>query len=82
MSAGRGFIALAAVIFGRWTTGGAALACLLFGAAEAGQIALQSSGARAPSALVQAIPYALTLVALVARARGRAPRALGKPYPG
>lgn len=77
MSAGRGFIALAAVIFGRWRPVGAALACLLFALAETLQFRLQGS-AQLPSQLVQMIPYVLTLVALVGVVgRVRAPAALG-----
>jgi len=79
MTAGRGFIALAAVIFGRWDPFRAALACVLFAAAEALQIQLQ--GAQAiPSQFVEMIPYALTIVAL-AGVVGRAvpPAALGRP---
>ena len=79
MTAGRGFIALAAVIFGRWDPFRAAVACVLFAAAEALQIQLQ--GAQAiPSQFVEMIPYALTIVAL-AGVVGRAvpPAALGQP---
>lgn len=79
MTAGRGFIALAAVIFGRWDPLRAALACVLFAAAESLQIQLQ--GAQAiPSQFVEMIPYALTIVAL-AGVVGRAtpPAALGRP---
>jgi general nucleoside transport system permease protein len=78
MTAGRGFIALAAVIFGRWDPFRAALACLLFAAAEALQMQLQ--GAQAiPSQFVEMIPYVLTIIAL-AGVVGRAtpPAALGK----
>jgi general nucleoside transport system permease protein len=78
MSAGRGFIALAATIFGRWDPVRAALACLLFAAAETLQIRLQ--GAQLiPSQFVEMIPYALTIIAL-AGVVGRAvpPAALGK----
>lgn len=83
MSNGRGFIAIAAVIFGRWSPCGAALACFLFGSAEALQIALQSSGAAIPTQFVQMIPYALTMIAL-AGVVGRSipPSALGKVYEG
>jgi simple sugar transport system permease protein len=78
MTAGRGFIALAAVIFGRWDPARAGLACLLFAAAETLQIQLQGSNA-IPSQFIQMIPYALTIVAL-AGVVGRAvpPAALGK----
>jgi len=81
MTAGRGFIALAATIFGRWDPFRAALACLFFAAAETLQIQLQ--GAQViPSQFVEMIPYALTIVAL-AGVVGRAvpPAALGKPAP-
>lgn len=78
MTAGRGFIALAAVIFGRWDPIRAALACLLFAAAETLQIQLQGNHVIA-SQFVEMIPYLLTIVAL-AGVVGRAvpPAALGK----
>ena len=78
MTAGRGFIALAAVIFGRWDPKRVAIACVLFAAAETLQIQLQ--GAQViPSQFVEMIPYLLTVVAL-AGVVGRAtpPAALGK----
>jgi simple sugar transport system permease protein len=78
MSAGRGFIALAAIIFGRWDPMRAGIACLLFAAAETLQIQLQGTQAIA-SQFVQMIPYVLTIVAL-AGVVGKAipPTALGK----
>jgi general nucleoside transport system permease protein len=78
MTAGRGFIAISAVIFGRWDPIRAAAACLLFAAAETLQIQLQGSHAIA-SQFIEMIPYALTIVAL-AGVVGRAvpPKALGK----
>ena len=78
MTAGRGFIALSAVIFGRWDPMRAAAACLLFAAAETLQIQLQGSHAIA-SQFIEMIPYVLTIVAL-AGVVGRAvpPAALGK----
>jgi general nucleoside transport system permease protein len=78
MTAGRGFIALAAVIFGRWTPVRAGVACLLFAFAEAVQIQVQGTGVL-PSQFVSMIPYVLTLVAL-AGVVGRAvpPAALGR----
>jgi general nucleoside transport system permease protein len=78
MTAGRGFIAISAVIFGRWDPIRAAAACLLFAAAETLQIQLQGSHAIA-SQFIEMIPYALTIVAL-AGVVGRAvpPAALGK----
>jgi simple sugar transport system permease protein len=78
MSAGRGFIALAAIIFGRWDPLRAGLACLLFAAAETLQIQLQGTQIIA-SQFVQMIPYVLTIIAL-AGVVGKAtpPAALGK----
>jgi simple sugar transport system permease protein len=78
MTAGRGFIALAATIFGRWDPWRAALACLLFAAAETLQIRLQGAEAL-PSQFVEMIPYMLTIVALAGVVgRATAPAALGK----
>ena len=79
MTGGRGYIAIAAMIVGKWSPMGAAAACLLFGAAEALQIALQGSGF--PSEPLQMLPYLVTMLAL-AGFIGRAipPRALGTPY--
>ncbi|MDQ2665752.1 MAG: ABC transporter permease [Gemmatimonadota bacterium] len=78
MTAGRGFIALAAIIFGRWDPMRAGLACLLFAAAETLQIQLQGTQ-MIPSQFVEMIPYVLTIIAL-AGVVGRAvpPAALGK----
>ena len=78
MTAGRGFIALAAVIFGRWDPVRAGVACFLFAAAETVQIQLQGSHAL-PSQFVEMIPYVLTIVAL-AGVVGRSvpPAALGR----
>lgn len=79
MTAGRGFIALAATIFGRWDPLRAGLACFLFAAAETLQIQLQGAQLIPPQ-FVEMIPYALTIIAL-AGVVGRAvpPAALGKP---
>lgn len=80
MTAGRGFIALAALIFGNWRPVGAAAACLLFGfsSALAQRLPEYSSSA---AVLFQALPYLLTLVA-VAGVIGRSipPVAVGRPY--
>jgi len=80
MSSGRGFIAVAALVFGRWTPRGAAAACVLFAAAEALQIHLQAHASReVPTQLVQMLPYLVTLVALVGVVgRARPPAALGR----
>ncbi len=78
MTAGRGFIALAAIIFGRWDPKRAALACLLFAAAETLQIRLQGTQAL-PSQFVEMIPYVLTIIALAGVVgRAVAPTALGR----
>jgi ABC-type uncharacterized transport system permease subunit len=81
MTQGRGFIALAAMIFGKWTPFGAFGASLLF--AGAGTLAgrLQLAGVHIPVPLLSMIPYVLTIV-VVAGATGRAiaPAAVGKPY--
>jgi general nucleoside transport system permease protein len=78
MTAGRGFIALAAIIFGRWDPRRIGLACLLFAAAETFQIRLQGVS-RVPTQFVEMIPYVLTIVALAGVVgRSVAPAALGK----
>jgi simple sugar transport system permease protein len=80
MSNGRGYIALAAMIFGRWRPSRAALAALLFGAAEATQNALQTAGVGVPEWLIQMLPYVLTMVTLAGFVgRATPPRALGRP---
>ena len=79
MSNGRGYIALAAMIVGKWRPGAASLACLLFAAAEVLQIRL--SGDRIPTQLLQALPYLITLVVLAGWiGRADAPKMLGQPY--
>ena len=79
MTAGRGYIALAAVIFGRWNPLGALGASLFFGFFAALQYTLQRTGV--PSELMQALPYLAALVALAGFAgRVRAPAADGVPY--
>ncbi len=79
MTAGRGFIALAAVIFGRWTPLGSAATAVAFGALSAAQFGLQRTGV--PSELLQALPYLAALCALTGIAgRARAPAADGVPF--
>jgi len=79
MTGGRGYIALAAMIVGRWSPAGAAAACLLFGAAEALQITLQ--GSRFPGEILQMLPYLVTMLALVGFiGRATPPRSVGVPY--
>jgi ABC-type uncharacterized transport system permease subunit len=80
MTAGRGFIALAALIFGKWRPVQTMLACLFFGFAEA--VAIQMQGVVGiPVQFIQIIPYVLTIVVLAGFiGLSRAPRALGIPY--
>lgn len=80
MSAGRGFIALAALIFGKWRPVQTMLACLLFGFAEALSIQMQGVS-QVPVQFIQIVPYVLTIVVLAGFiGQSRAPRALGTPY--
>jgi ABC-type uncharacterized transport system permease subunit len=80
MTAGRGFIALSIVIFGRWKIKGALLRTAVFGIAAAAQYALQASGIGLPFHLLLALPYVVTLLILCGiTGRVRAPEALGRP---
>ena len=85
MTAGKGYIALAAMIFGKWQPRGALLACLLFGFLEAVASRLQGVElpliGQAPVDLILALPYLLTVI-LLAGFVGKAmpPRAIGEPY--
>jgi simple sugar transport system permease protein len=81
MTGGRGFIALAAMIFGKWTPLGAFGASLLFAGADALGARLQYLGVRVPIQFLGMLPYVLTIV-VVAGAMGRAiaPAAVGRPY--
>ena len=79
--AGRGFIALAAVIFGRWSAGGVLLACLFFGFCDALQIRLQVASFNVPYQFFQMIPYVATVVVLAIIGMKKAgPKSCGKPY--
>jgi general nucleoside transport system permease protein len=79
MSAGRGFIAIAIVVLGRWNPLGTALAALIFGGASALQFFFQAMGWTIPYQLFLAFPYVLTLIALAStRGQTLAPAALGR----
>jgi simple sugar transport system permease protein len=85
MTAGRGYMALAAMIFGKWHPVGALWACLLFGFLDAGAIRLQGIElplvGRVPVQAIQALPYVMTVVLLAGFVgRARMPKALGVPY--
>lgn len=86
MTSGRGFIALAALIFGKWRPFQTLLACLLFGFTEAISIQMQGvvklpSGEDIPVQFIQMVPYVLTIVVLAGFiGSSRPPQALGIPY--
>jgi ABC-type uncharacterized transport system permease subunit len=81
MTNGRGFIALAAMIFGKWTPLGAWGAALLFGLTEALPVTLQIQGFAVPYQLVGMLPYVLTIVVVAGLVgRAHAPAAVGVPY--
>jgi simple sugar transport system permease protein len=86
MTAGRGFIALAALIFGKWRPVQTMLACLLFGFTEAISIQMQGavklpSGEDIPVQFIQMVPYVLTIIVLAGFiGSSRPPKALGIPY--
>ena len=79
--AGRGFIGLAAVIFGRWNAVGVMLACLFFGFCDALQIRLQVMSFGLPYQFFQMIPYVATIVVLaIIGAKKAGPKSSGQPY--
>jgi len=81
ISSGRGFVALAVVILGRWNPWGLAAASVLFGSAMALQFGLQALGTSIPYQIFLALPYASTLIVLaVMGGQAAAPSALGAPY--
>lgn len=81
MIAGRGFIVIAAVIFGAWRLGRTLLGCVLFGLADAMRLALPALGLTLNSQLLIVAPYLLALLAmLLFAAKDREPRALGKAF--
>jgi general nucleoside transport system permease protein len=85
MTAGRGFMALAALIFGKWKPVPTAIACLLFGFVEAVQMRLQGvslwGGKPIPVQFIQILPYVVTILVLAGFVgRSRAPKALGTVF--
>jgi ABC-type uncharacterized transport system permease subunit len=80
MTGGRGYLALASLIVGRWTPWGAATACLVFGAAEAFELRLQTFNVPVSSYIVQMAPYLIALAVLAGLGRSsRLPAAIGQP---
>ncbi len=81
IAAGRGWIALAIVIFGNWRLGRILVGALFFGYLEAYQLTIQGQGTDVPQQLLLALPFVLTIVALVVnRTRSNVPLHLGVPY--
>jgi simple sugar transport system permease protein len=81
MTAGRGFIAIAAVIFGGWSVRGTVLGCLLFGAADALRLALPAIGFSLNAQLLISAPYLLAILAMMFFAHGaHQPQELGRGY--
>lgn len=81
ISAGLGFISLAALIFGQWKPLGVLGATVLFGFLQAISITLGGTNLLPPT-LVSALPYLITIIALIFTGRSAAPRALGRPFDG
>jgi simple sugar transport system permease protein len=80
MTNGRGFIALAAMIFGNWTPVGALSGALLFQCGRCLQIKIQGFDFALPSQFVQMLPYVITVVVLAGVIGPGPPAAVGKPY--
>jgi simple sugar transport system permease protein len=81
MTNGRGFIALAAMIFGKWTPWGAMGGALIFSSADALQIKIQGFSFALPPQFIQMLPYVITVVVLAGIiGRARPPAAVGQPY--
>jgi len=81
MTGGRGFLVLAAVIFGCWRLKGTLIGCFVFGFADALRLALPALGMQLNSQMLVAAPYVLALLAMVVMSSAaREPRALGRPF--
>ena len=88
MIAGRGWIAVALVVFGTWKTGRIAFGALLFGMVSLGELIAQTMGSRIPSQLLTSLPYIVTIIVLAiistdrARMRLHSPFSLGQTFDG
>jgi simple sugar transport system permease protein len=81
MTGGRGYLALAAIIVGRWMPGGVVLGCLLFGAADALQLRVQGFRLPVSSYVIQMLPYLVALAVLAGLGRSsRLPAGLGTAF--
>jgi simple sugar transport system permease protein len=81
MTHGRGYLALAAIIVGRWMPGGALVGCLVFGAADALQLRVQALRLPVSSYVIQMLPYIVSLTVLAGLGRtARLPAAIGVPF--
>jgi simple sugar transport system permease protein len=81
MTHGRGYLALAAIIVGRWMPGGALVGCLVFGAADALQLRVQAIHLPVSSYIIQMLPYVVSLAVLAGLGRtARMPAAIGAPF--
>lgn len=83
MTNGRGFIVMAAVVVGGWDPLRTMLVCILFGAADAAQLRLQTTGSAIPTQFLQMLPYVITVVALTVMVKkSRVPKTWGAAYDG
>ncbi|MGH9198011.1 MAG: ABC transporter permease, partial [Acidimicrobiia bacterium] len=81
MTVGRGFVALATVIFGNWRPGYVVLGAVLFGVVDALQLRLQAIGVSVPPGMMTMLPYVVTLAILAAASRrSRMPAFLSRVY--
>lgn len=81
MSAGKGFIGLAAIVLGRWNPGLALAACVLFGMFDALQVRMQFNAPQVPFQLFALLPYLISILALVGlMGQARPPASVGRPY--
>ncbi len=81
MTAGRGFMSLAVMIFGKWKPTGVLLGALLFGFAESLEISMQTAGWGVPTDILLSIPYVITILVLAGFVgKAVAPKQVGKPY--
>lgn len=81
MTGGKGYIAMAVVVLGKWKAGGVLLGALIFGGANALQMALQNAGLNIPNNLILMVPYIVTVLAVLAACKQKAIDASAKGVP-